>query len=521
MVATEYDISAAFDAVERELINSMMRNLKHHRAQEEAEGLNWSMWQAEQLKGLERYRKQNQKKFKKKFSVLNQNIEELIRQAREMGGMEQEQEILEAIKNGFKGFRKAGSVMQAAFFRTNSRKLDALIKATTADMKKAETAVLRMASDQYRKIIYNAQIYANTGAGTYEQAVDMAAKDFLSRGLNCIQYANGARHTISDYADMALRTASKRAYLAGEGEKRQEWGISTVIINKRGNPCPRCLPFVGKVFIDDVWSGGKKKDGPYPLLSSAIAAGLYHPRCKDSHTTYFPGISTPPEKLSRSDVKATEADYWKDQKKQYVKRQAARFERMAEGSLDPENRKRYAEKAQRWKGLAAGGDGAITPITPPKFVGRVDVSDAVLVESKLAQFRDSVIHDAAESAYVILENGKTYRFTGGKNRVYPDALGIALKGAIMTHNHPITETGFSFSRDDFDFFQQHGLAELRGFDEKYEYVLRRGGKSPEIEKAGLLDMTKEQFYHQVMYELAERNGIYYERIARGAAGRRK
>lgn len=33
-----------------------------------------------------------------------------------------------------------------------------------------------------------------------------------------------ARHTISDYADMAIKTANKRAYLRGEGVKRNEWG---------------------------------------------------------------------------------------------------------------------------------------------------------------------------------------------------------------------------------------------------------------------------------------------------------
>lgn len=126
-------------------------------------------------------------------------------------------------------------------------------------MEKAETAVLRMANDQYRKVIFNAQVYANSGAGTYEKAVDMATKDFIAAGLNCVEYANGSRHTLADYADMAIRTASKRAYLQGEGQKRQEWGISTVIMNKRGNPCPKCLPFVGKILIDDVWSGGSSK----------------------------------------------------------------------------------------------------------------------------------------------------------------------------------------------------------------------------------------------------------------------
>ncbi|MDQ9892119.1 phage minor capsid protein, partial [Acinetobacter baumannii] len=64
-----------------------------------------------------------------------------------------------------------------------------------------------MANDQYRKIIFNAQVYANTGAGTYEQAVDMATKDFLAAGINCIEYANGSRHNIKEYARMAIRTA--------------------------------------------------------------------------------------------------------------------------------------------------------------------------------------------------------------------------------------------------------------------------------------------------------------------------
>lgn len=107
-------------------------------------------------------------------------------------------------------------------------------------------------------------------------------------------YANGARHTLADYADMAIRTASKRAYLQGEGEKRQEWGIATVIMAKRGNSCPKCLPFVGKVLIDDVWSGGSK-DGVdpetgkrYPLMSYAISKGLYHPRCQGFAYYIFP-----------------------------------------------------------------------------------------------------------------------------------------------------------------------------------------------------------------------------------------
>lgn len=349
---TEYDIGAAFQAIENELIASMIRNMDRHRAEETKEGIQWSMWQTEQLKALEKYKRENQKQYSKQFKSINGQIGELLHQARTNGNMQQEISILNAIKNGFKGVKKASRGATAEFFRLNDRKLEALIKATTNDMERAETAVLRMADDQYRKAIFNAQVYANSGAGTYEKAVDMATKDLLSRGLNCMEYANGARHTLADYADMAIRTANKRAYLQGEGEKRQEWGIATVIMNKRGNPCPKCLPFVDKVLIDDVWSGGKQSDGPYPLMSTAIAAGLYHPRCKDGHTTYFPGISTADDTWTREELEAVERVNKKEAERNYAKRQVEKFGRLAKYSLDSENKAAYQIKVGEWEDKA-------------------------------------------------------------------------------------------------------------------------------------------------------------------------
>lgn len=346
----DYDIGEAFKVIEDELMASMIRNFERHKAEEINEGYRWSAWQIEQLKELERYRVNNKKKFSDKFKKINSGIDDMLRMAKADGEMKQEAAILSAIKRGFKA-RKASKGATAEFLRVNERKLNALIKATQNDMKKAETAILRMANDRYRKVIFNAQVYANTGAGTYEKAVDMATKDFVNAGYNCIEYANGARHTLSDYADMAIRTASKRAYLQGEGQMRQKWGISTVIMNKRGNPCPKCLPFVGKVLIDDVWSGGKQSDGPYMLMSTAIANGLYHPRCKDSHTTYFPGISSKGAAYTDEEKEQVRKDYEAEQKKTFAHRQAERFGRLALYSLDEENQEKYRRKEEVWKNV--------------------------------------------------------------------------------------------------------------------------------------------------------------------------
>lgn len=344
----DYDISKAFEKIENELISSMIRNFKNHRVEEDKNNFCWTQWQAEQLKSLEEYRKHNAKKFGKRFKNINSKVEEMIRTAKADGNASQEAEILEAVKDGFKAPKKPSAHSTAEFFKVNDRKLDALIKSTTDDLKRAETAVLRMSNDKYRKAIFNAQVAMNTGAVTYEKAVDIACKDMLNAGLNCVEYKNGARHTLSDYADMAVKTANKRAYLRGEGEKRAEWGVSLVVVNSRQGGCPDCAKYIGKVFIDDVYSNGKKSDGNYPLLSTAIKNGLFHPRCKDSTSTYYPELDDLDAPLSEDEIKELDRQRGIEEKQQYAQRQAERFDRRAEYSLDEDNKRIAQTRADEW-----------------------------------------------------------------------------------------------------------------------------------------------------------------------------
>lgn len=345
---SDYNIREAFEKIEDELISSMIRNFKNHRVEEDKNNFCWTQWQAEQLKSLEEYRKHNAKKFGKRFKTINGKVEEMIRTAKADGNASQEAEILEAVKDGFKAPKKPSAHSTAEFFKVNDRKLDALIKSTTDDLKRAETAVLRMSNDKYRKAIFNAQVAMNTGAVTYEKAVDMACKDMLNAGLNCVEYKNGARHTLSDYADMAVKTANKRAYLRGEGEKRAEWGVSLVVVNSRQGGCPDCAKYIGKVFIDDVYSNGKKSDGNYPLLSTAIKNGLFHPRCKDSTSTYYPELDDLDAPLSEDEIKELDRQRGIEEKQQYAQRQAERFDRRAEYSLDEDNKRIAQTRADEW-----------------------------------------------------------------------------------------------------------------------------------------------------------------------------
>lgn len=341
-----YDVSRAFERIENELLESMTRNLKKHKAEETELGIEWTQWQAIQLEELHRFKQEAAQKYGLEFKSMNKKIRETIANASLQGASDEELNVLKALEKGYVLKRERG--LSAGFFQTNQKRLDALMNAVEHDMKTAQTAVLRYANDQYRKIIFQSQVAASSGALTYEKAVDMATSDFLKKGINCITYSNGAVHNIVSYADMAVRTASKRAYLMGEGQKRQEWGISTVILNKRFNACPLCMPFEGKVLIDDVWSGGSSKDGPYPLMSSAMAAGLYHPNCKDKHSTYFEGISSKPESRYYEEKPVIKERQLIENKLNHAKRQAKSYNRLAKNSLDAENQETYRARATEW-----------------------------------------------------------------------------------------------------------------------------------------------------------------------------
>lgn len=130
---TVYDVGVAFEAIENELIASMIRNMRRHKLEEIDEDKQWTMWQALQLKALEKYKKDNQKKYGKQFKDINDQIKALISISRSEGEMAQEIAILEAIRNGFpaKHIFKGAS---AEFFKLNDWKLDALISASMSDM---------------------------------------------------------------------------------------------------------------------------------------------------------------------------------------------------------------------------------------------------------------------------------------------------------------------------------------------------------------------------------------------------
>lgn len=325
---TAREIAALFEDLELRLISSLKRNLARHKAEEKGEGFDWPAWQAEKLRSLQRFRRENK-------SIMAEYSDQIDAETRAL----MRRQFSEA--DGSAG----------AFFGVNARKLDALIDGITHSEARVERAALRYMDDVYRKTILRAAAALDAGGMTVQQATDLATKDFLAQGINCVRYKNGRMVNIASYAEMALRTNSTRAMLLGEAQLRERMNIDTVLVSQYGGCSETCLPWQGLVYIDDVWQpyhgGGRNFGGTYgysrngrsyPLLNVAVRAGLFHPNCRHHLTTWVEGVSVRPEPMDRAAVERTAR---LEARQRELECRVRKYKRLAEGTLEPEKAAGY------------------------------------------------------------------------------------------------------------------------------------------------------------------------------------
>lgn len=346
-----YNLNDIFAQIELDLISNMQKTLMKHQIDEAKEGFKWEQWQSAKLRNIEKFKNDNKNIIRNYSNKIKNNIEQTLNDNYVGGQLKVENDINKIKKLSIELPSSIRNLLnetpESSFFGINDKKLKSLINATTNDLKNGQTAMLRMADDVYRQTIFKSHVYLQSGSTTLNKAIDMATKDFLDKGFNCITYKNGNRVNIASYAEMALRTAGQRATLMGEGTKRDEWGIHLVAVTAHSNTCELCLPWQGKILIDDVYSGGSKDDGDYSTLSEAMAEGFMHPNCRHTITTYFEGITQLPKPVDNE--KALD-NYEAEQNQRNMERQIRKYKRIASGSCDFNNINNANAKVKDWQG---------------------------------------------------------------------------------------------------------------------------------------------------------------------------
>lgn len=354
------DIAKIFEEMELRLIASLKRNLSRHKAEEQKEGFNWSAWQAEKLKNIDKFRKENTDILGEYVDVIDEETRQLMTEQFHEGEQVAEQSVIEVSEKGVSTsdipeqppLDTPTAIPSDHFFGVNTPKMKRLMDDITTLEKTVETAAVRNMDDVYRTTVNKAQLMMNAGGLTLTKAIDLATRDFLDKGINCIVYADGRRVNIADYVRMALRTTSTRATLQGAAKRFAELGYDTVLISQYGGCSETCEPYQGKVYIDDVftiWNGersgdfGKSNycDKWFMLLSVAIRGGLFHPNCRHTMGQYIEGLTKIPQPIPAEKIREQRE---LEEKQRAMERNIRALKRKAEGTQDEKKVKEYKRK---------------------------------------------------------------------------------------------------------------------------------------------------------------------------------
>lgn len=140
----------------------------------------------------------------------------------------------------------------------------------------------RLPDDIYKGIAPHGAIRQVLDNGvTPAQAQAMAWRVFTEHGVTGFVDRSGREWSLSAYVEMAVRTASTRAFNSSHLDRMVALGVTYFTVPVTGHTCPKCFPWQGKVLTLTPVT-----DPVVPVagtIAEATAAGLWHPNC-------FPGF---------------------------------------------------------------------------------------------------------------------------------------------------------------------------------------------------------------------------------------
>lgn len=201
---------------------------------------------------------------------------------------------------------------------------------------------LRATEDVYRSVIFEASRGVATGVDTRRVAAQRALNRFTERGITGFVDRAGRNWDMASYTEMAVRTTSGRAAVAGHADKLAAEGLDLVQVSDAPEECRICRPWEGRIL------SLRGRTIEHPTLSEAESAGLFHPNCRHSVSLYDPRISTKPERTADP-----EGDQQRQQQR-YLERQVRTWKRREAVALSPTEAAKAKGKVREWQGSLRG-----------------------------------------------------------------------------------------------------------------------------------------------------------------------
>ncbi len=293
-----------------------------------------------------------------------------------------------------------------------------------------------------------------------------------------IKYQNGANMPLSKYADMLARTSRIETANGGVLARCKDIDRDLVKYQALPNCCPRCQKFNNKVFS----ISGKDTRFPYLYGENGPFRDGYnitHPNCRCEINLFVEEFyQNELDKIikdSNSFTKFTKSDKLFDiyNKQQAFNRQynnelveyfqlkgqlGDKFPYKSIGSFRRAKRQN-SETYQQLKQKKQYNGGLIEHIDIDKDLPR-----------KLVEYKNFVKGKEIEYNFIIKSNGDVYRYVGEEGRVISDD-SIEYGDAIDIHNHP-PKSDNGFSRDDFEYMQEHQERTFMLFTKSFTYTAK-------------------------------------------------
>ena len=209
-------------------------------------------------------------------------------------------------------------------------------------------------SRAYQEAVHAGAAQVLGGKVTRLQASQSVLDRLLSQGVRGYTDRAGRQWSLDTYVEMAVRSVTGQAAVDAHVDQLAYAGRDLGIVSDAPRECPLCRPWEGKVLslsgvVGAVIVPSRTTGRPSTVhvagtLSEARAAGLMHPNCRHSVSSYVPGATRPPNVSHDPD------GYEAGQRQRAMERKVREWKRRQALALDDDTAARAASKVRQWQG---------------------------------------------------------------------------------------------------------------------------------------------------------------------------
>ena len=320
-------VSAQFNEAQRLMMARIARNLKAG-----IDGPNWAVEKAAQMAA---YQVQMRDLVAQLQQTAQSGVRTAMEQAYEKGGLAA---VTDLSRLGIEA--TAPQVARVGGLAA----VEKVVAATMGKLNATGPRILRSTMGVYQSTVAAGVNQVLLGTQTRIQAAQGVLDDFAQSGVTGFVDSAGRGWNLASYAEMAVRTGTMNAAVAGHVDTLVANDVTLGIISADGSPCEICVDWEGEIVSLD------GSDDNYPSLDDAIADGLFHPNCEHTCDAYQEGVTQAPPAKSDAVVADQAQTYQASQQQRYLERQVRASKNMLAVALDDDAASTAAARIATYQG---------------------------------------------------------------------------------------------------------------------------------------------------------------------------